>query len=111
MSRVENRKPFLQRREFTPPKKTVTFAKNTTPKRPTPKGKVSTKNKINKIKTTTVTTTSSSTPKARMKTEPVSMIETGDISDDNKGDDGENITEVDSEESSSSCTTDSDSDE
>ena len=97
--------------ENTPPKKTVTFARNTMSKRPTPKGKVSTKNKINKTTTTTVTMTSSSAPKARVKTEPVSMIEAGDTSNDNEGDDGENITEVDSEESSSSCTTDSDSEE
>ena len=69
--------------ENTPPKKTVTFAKNATPKRLTPKGKVSIKNKINKTTTTTVATTSSSTPKASVKTEPVSMIETGDTSDDN----------------------------
>ena len=97
--------------ENTPPKKTVTFVKNTTPKRSVPKGKVSTKTKINKTTTTTVTMTSSSTPKARVKTEPVSVIETGETSDDNEGDDGENITEVDSEKSSSSCTTDSESDE
>ena len=110
---VKSRKPeaaFITT-ENTPPKKTVTFAKNTTPKRSAPKGKVSTKNKINKTTTTTVTTTSSSTPKARVKTEPVSIIETGETSNDNEGDDGENITEVDSEESSSSCTTDSESDE
>ena len=81
------------------------------PKRSVPKGKFSTKNKINKTTTTTVTTTSSSTPKARVKTEPVSVIETGETSDDNEGDYGENITEVDSEESPSSCTTDSESDE
>ena len=85
--------------------------KNTTPKRPTSKGKVNAKSKINKTTTTTVTMTSSSAPKVRVKTEPVSMIETGDTSDDNKGDDGENITEVYLEESSSSCTTDSDSEE
>ena len=97
--------------ENTPPKKIVTFVKNTTPERSTPKGKVSTKNKVNKTTTTTVTTTSSSTPKVRVKTEPVSGIETGDTSDDNEGDNGENITEVDSEGSSSSCTIDSDSDE
>ena len=97
--------------ENTPPKKTVTFVKNTTPKRPTSKGKVNAKSKINKTTTTTVTTASSSAPKARVKTEPVSMTETGDTSDDNEGDDGENITEVDLEESSSSCTTDSDSEE
>ena len=81
------------------------------PKRSVPKGKVSTKNKINKTTTTTVTTTSSSTPKARIKIEPVSVIGTGETSDDNEGDNGENITEVDSEESSSSCTTDSELDE
>ena len=55
--------------------------------------------------------TSSSTPLARVKTEPVSIIETEETSDDNEGDDGENITEVDSKESSSSYTTDSESDE
>ena len=110
---VKNRKPeaIFTTTENTPPKKIVTFAKNTMPKRSVPKGKVSTKNKINKTTTTTVTTTSSSTPKVRIKTEPVSVIETGETSDDNEGDDGENITEVDSEESSSSCTTDSESDE
>ena len=97
--------------EATPPKKTVTFAKNTTSKRSPSKGKVSTKNKTNKTTTTTVMMTSSSSPKTRVKTEPVSMIETGDTSDDNEGDDGENITEVDSEESSSSCSMDRDSDE
>ena len=55
--------------------------------------------------------TSSSTPKVRVKIEPVSMIETGETSDYNEGDEGENIIEVDSEESSSSCTTNSESDE
>ena len=110
---IKNRKPeaIFTTTENTPPKKIVTFAKNTMPKRSVPKGKVSSENKINKTTTTTVTTTSSSTPKARIKTEPVSVIETGETSDDNEGDDGENITEVDSEESSSSCTTDSESDE
>ena len=109
---VKNRKQeaTFTATENTPPKKTVMFAKNTTPKRPTPKGKVNAKNKVNKTTTTTVMT-SSSAPKLRVKTEPVSMIETGDISDDNEGDDGENVTGVDSEESSSSCTTDSDSEE
>ena len=97
--------------EATPPRKMVMFAKNTTPKRAPPKGKVTTKNKTNKTTTTTVTTMSSTAPKAKVKTEPVSMIETGDMSDENEGDDGENITEVDSEESSSPCSTDSDSDE
>ena len=97
--------------EATPPKKTVTFAKNTTLKRSLSSGKVSTMNKMNKTTTTTVMTTSSTSPKTRVKTDPVSMIETGDTSDDNKGDDGENRTEVDSEESSSSGSTDSDTDE
>ena len=68
--------------ENTPPKKTVTFTKNTMPKGPTLKGKVGTKNKINKTTTTTVTTTSSSAPKVRVKTELVSMIETRDTSND-----------------------------
>ena len=110
---IKNRKPeaTFTTTENTPPKKSVTFAKNTTPKRSVPKVKVSTKNKINKTTTTAVTTTPSSTPKARIKTEPVSVIETGETSDDYEGDDGENITEVDSEGSSSSCTTDSESDE
>ena len=49
-----------------------------------------------------VATTSSSTSKTKVKTEPVSIIESGDTSDQNEGDDGENITEVDSEDSSSS---------
>ena len=89
----------------------VTFAKNTTPKKSPQKGKVSTKNKMNKTTTTTVTTTSSSVPKTRVKTEPVSMIETEDTSDHKEGDDVENITEIDTEESSSSCFTESDSDE
>ena len=53
----------------------------------------------------------STTPKARVKIEPISMIETGDTSNENEEDDGENITEVDSEENSSPCSTDSDSDE
>ena len=54
---VKNRKPeaIFTTTENTPPKKTITFAKNTTPKRSVPKEKVSTKNKINKTTTTTVT--------------------------------------------------------
>ena len=97
--------------ETTLPRKMVTFVKNTTPKRVSSKGKVAIKNKTNKTTTTTVTTTSSTTSKARVKTEPVSMIETGDTSNENERDDGENITEVDLEESSSPHSTDSDSDE
>ena len=84
--------------EVASPKKIVTFAKNTTTKKTPTKGKVNTKNKVNKTTTMTVTTTSSSSPKARIKTEPVLMIEAEDTSDDNEGDDRENITEVDSEE-------------
>ena len=110
---VKNRKQeaTFTATENVPPKKTVMFVKNTTPKRSTLKGKVNAKSKTNKTTTTTVTMTSSSVPKARMKTKPVSMIETGDTSNDNEGDDGENITEVDSGDSSSSCPTDSDSEE
>ena len=110
---VKNRKPeaTFTTTEATSPKKTVTFAKNTMTKRSLPKGKVSTKNKVNKTTTTTVTTTSHSSLKAGVKSETVSMIETGDTSDDNEEDDRENITEVDSEGSPPSCTMDSDSDE
>ena len=97
--------------EATSPKKMGIFAKNTTLKKSLQKGKVSTKAKVSKTTATTVATTSSTTPKTRVKAEPVSMIETGDTSDDNEGDDGENITEVDLEESSSSVLTDSDTDE
>ena len=97
--------------EIASPKKTETFVKNTTTKKIPTKGKVNTKNKVNETTTTTLMTTSSSSPKARVKTESVLMIETEDTSDDNEADDGENITEVDSEESSLSCTTDSNSDE
>ena len=97
--------------ENTSPKKMVTFAKNTMPKKSPQKGKVGTKNKMNKTTTTTVTTISSSVPKTRVETEPVSIIETEDTSDDNDRDDVENITEINTEESSSSCLRESDSDE
>ena len=97
--------------EVASPKKMVTFAKNTTFKKTPTKGKSNNKNKVNKTTTTTVMTTSSSSPKARVETEPVSIIEMGDTSDDNEGEDGEDITEVDSGESSSICTTESNSDE
>ena len=110
---VKNRKTetTFTTAEVTTPKKAVTFAKNTTFKKTPTKGKTSSKGKVNKTTTTTVTTTSSSSPKARVKTEPVWIIETEDTSDDNEGEDREDITEVDSEESSSICTTESDSDE
>ena len=96
--------------ENTPLKKTVTFTKNTTRKKSPQKGKVNVKNKMNKTTTTTVATTSCSVPKTRVKIEPVSMIETKDTSDDNEGDDVKNITEIDTEESTSSSSTESDPD-
>ena len=85
LDEVKNRKleTTFTTAENTPPKKMVTFAKCTTPKKSPQKGKVGTKNKMNKTTPTTVTTTSSSVPKTRVKTEPVSMIETEDTSDDN----------------------------
>ena len=110
---VRSRKPeaTFTTTEATSPRKTVTFAKNTMYKKFLPKGKVSTKAKVSKTAAITVATTSTSTPKTKVKTEPVSMIENEDTSDDNEGDDGENITEVDSEDGSSSVSTDSDTDE
>ena len=80
-------------------------------KKTTQKGKVSTYVKVSKPTITTAATTSSSTTKIKVKTEPVSIIDSGDTSDDDEGDDGENITEVDSGDSSSSVSTDSDTDE
>ena len=74
------------------------------------KGKFSTKVKVSKPTATTAATTSSSTTKPKVKTEPVSIIKSGDTSDENEADDGENITEVDSGESSSSVSTDSETD-
>ena len=110
---VKSRKPetTFTTAEVASPKKMVMFAKNTTTRKAPVKGKVNTKNKVNKTTSMTVTTTSSSSPKVKVKMEPVSMIEAENTSDDNEGDDRENITEVDSEESSSTCITDSDSDE
>ena len=98
----------------TTPKKTVTFAKNTMPKKASMETKPSTKgmarSKSSKSLTTTTTTTSLN-PKVKVKTEPVSTIETDDTSDDDGGADTENVTEIDTEESSSSSLTESDSDE
>ena len=113
LDEVKNRKSetTFTTTENISPKKTVTFAKNTTPKKSLQKGKVGTKNKTNRTTTTTVTTPSSSVPKTRVKTEPVSLIETEDTSDDYNGDEVENITEIDTEESSSSCLTESDLEE
>ena len=96
--------------ENTSPKKMVTFAKNTMNKKTPQIGKVSTKVKVRKPTVTTAATTSSSTTKTKVKTEPVSIIESGDTSDDDEGDEGENITEVDSGDSSSSVSTESDTD-
>ena len=97
--------------ETTSPKKTVTFVKNTMNKKSPQKGKVSIKAKVSKPTATMAATMSSSTTKTKVKTEPVLIIESGDTSADDEGDDGENITEVDSEDSSSSVSTDSDTDE
>ena len=88
----------------------VTFVINTMNKKTPQKGKFSTKVKVSKPTTRTAATTSSSTTRTKVKTEPVSIIESGDTSDDDEGHDGENITEVDSGESSSSVSTDSDTD-
>ena len=64
---VKSRKPetAFTTTEATPPRKTVTFAKNTTPKGVPPKGKVATKNKTNKTTTTTAMTASSTHPKSK----------------------------------------------
>ena len=101
--------------ENTPPKKTVTFAKNTMPRKPPPKGKVTTKgvpkSKLSKTMMTTVTSASNTAPKTKVKMEPVSVIETKDTSNDNEGKDTENVTEIDIEEISSSSLTESESDE
>ena len=75
------------------------------------KGKFSTKIKTSKTTTTTAATMSNSTTEPKIKTEPVSLIESGDTSNEDEGDDGENITEVDSGESSSTASTDSDREE
>ena len=103
--------PIYTTTEATSPKKTVTFAKNTVNKKTPQKGKLSTKIKTSKTTTRTAATTSNSTTKPKIKSEPVSLIESGDTSDEDEGDDGENITEVDSEDSSSTATTDSDIEE
>ena len=110
---VKSRKPesTYTTTENTSPKKTVTFAKNTMNKKTPQKGKVSTKVKGSKPTVTMAATTSSSTTKTKVKTEPVSIIESGDTNNDDERDDGENITEVDSGDSSSSVSTDSDRDE
>ena len=56
----------------------------------------------------TATTTSNSTTKPKIKTEPVPLIESGDTSNEDEEDDGENITEMDTGESSSTTSSDSD---
>ena len=85
---VKSRKPesTYSTTEATSPKKTVTFAKNTMNKKTPQKGKFSTKVKVSKPTTTTAVTTSNSTTKPKIKTEPVSIIESGDTSN---GDEGE----------------------
>ena len=110
---IKSRKPetTYTTAEVTSPKKTVTFVKNTVNKKSPQKGKFSPKAKISKPTSTMAATMSSSITKTKVKTKPVSMIESGDTSDDGEGDDGENVTEVDSDDSSSSVSTDSDTDE
>ena len=73
---VKSRKlePTYTTTEATLPKKTVTFAKNTTNKKSPQKGKVSTNVKVSKPTATMAATTSSSTTKTKVKTEPVSII-------------------------------------
>ena len=56
-------------------------------------------------------TSLSTAPKAKLKSEPVSLIDTEDTSDDNEEGDTENITEIDTEEDSSSSLIESDSNE
>ena len=101
--------------ENTTPKKTVTFAKNMTHKKTPAKTKTSTKgipkSKSSKNLTTMTTTATGVSSKVKVKMEPISVIEIDDISDDDRGADTENVTEIDTEESSSSSLIESDSDE
>ena len=107
--------PVFTTAKNTSPKKTVTFAKNTMPWKPAMKGKAVTKgitkNKPNKTTAPSVTTSMGTVTKAKVKMEPVSVIETEDTSDDNEGEDTENVTEIDTDVDSSSSLMDSDSDE
>ena len=91
--------PIFTTAENTSPKKTVTFAKNTMPRKPSTKGKLVTKgtmeSKPNKTMAYSATTSMSTITNTKIKMEPVSVIETKDTSDDNEGEDTENITEID----------------
>ena len=107
----KKQEPIYTTTETTPPRKTVTFAKNTTNKKTPPKGKFSSKVKTSKTGATTATTTSNYTAKPKVKTEPVSLIESGDTSDEDEEDVDENITEIESGESSSMTSSDSDAEE
>ena len=107
----KKQEPIYTTTEATLPRKTVTFAKNTMNKKTPPKGKFSSRVKTSKTSATTATTTSNSTTKPKIKTEPVTLIESGDTSDEDEEDDGENITEMDSGESSSTTSSDSDIEE
>ena len=106
--------PINSTSENTLPKKTVTFAKNTTSKKAPSKTKTNArgtpKSKSSKSLTTMTTTATGLNPKTKVKTEPISTIETDNSSDDDGGADTENITEIDTEESSSSSLMESDSD-
>ena len=110
---VKSRKqePIYTTTEAASPRKTVTFAENTMNKKTSPKGKFSSRVKTSKTGTATATTTSNSTTKPKIKTEPVSLIESGDTSDEDEEDGDENITEMDSGESSSTASSDSDIEE
>ena len=74
--------PIYTTAKNTPPKKTVTFAKNSTPKKSPTKGKTNTKgvvkSKNNKPVSSTVMTSSSMALKAKVKSEPRSVIDTED---------------------------------
>ena len=107
----KKQEPIYTTTEAASPRKTVTFAKNTMNKKTSPKGKFSSRVKTSKTGTTTATTTSNSTTKPKIKTEPVSLIESGDTSNEDEEDGDENITEMDSGESSSTTSSDSDIEE
>ena len=107
----KKQEPIYTTTEATPPRKMVTFTKNTMNKKTPPKGKFSSKVRTSKTSATTATTMSNSTTKPKIKTEPITLIESGDTSDEDEVDEGENITEMDSEESSSTTSSDSDIEE
>ena len=107
----KKQEPIYTTTETTPPRKMVTFAKNTTTKKTPPKGKFNSKVKTSKTGATTATTTSNYTVKPKVKMEPVSLIESRDTSDEDEEDVDENITEIESGESSSMTSSDSDTEE